>query len=800
MSRLWLFFVLTSLGFAGGPSAADLAKSIREAGLDPDQCYRVRDVTFQKEDIRIYLTEGYLIFSKPVAGERRAAVFTAEVEGGDGEVLLLPPFRGERQSMAMFTQSANLDAHFRAALMIFTDASAQTLLDRISKDGTGRPVPEMGAAIADKWGSVLANVEGGFQMRMIEDLLAPPPDGGMLFLALDGREVGNFDMLYDPRSREQIVAGQLTERNGHLAYNIWTSFAARSARAGKAKPQPPWFTPVDFKIESALDMELRMKVKTRIKLRVGPRPLRVFPFDISSQMKVTAARMSSTPAEIFLQESLRGRALRGSENDLFLAIAPEALAANSEHEFEFEHEGAVIGTAGDGVFFVNARATWYPRAAEAFATYDLTFRYPKALTLVSAGDLVDDKNDGDYRITEWRTPNPIRMAGFNLGNYEKVSGSVSGYTIDVYGNRHLQTSLLPKASPVPIDSAPGARRLTPMERLAGPAAMTAPLIPDPSARLHALAQDVSSALEFYSANFGPPALKTLTVAPIPGAFGQGFPGLVYLSTLSYLNANQRPAAIRDERHQVFFSELMAAHEVAHQWWGNVVTVDAYQDEWLMEALSSYSALLWLEKKKGPKAVDSVLEDYRDHLLAKDLQGRTAESAGPITWGPRLESSGINDAWRSITYEKGAWIFHMLRRRMGDDRFMKMLAEMRKRYEFRTISTEQFRDLAKEFVPPHSPAGVIDSIFDNWVFATGIPDLKLKYTVKGVAPAVKISGSIAQTGVDDDFSVDVPVEIQFAKGASQTIWVRSSNDGTTFTATVKQVPSHVVLPDSVLRKK
>jgi hypothetical protein len=798
VSRFLWVLALSTYGFAAGPSAAELARSIRDAGLDPDQCYRVREVSFQKEDIRVYLTEGYLIFSKPVAGERRAAVFTAEVEGGDGEVLLLPPFRGERQSLARFTQSANLDEHFRAALVIFTDGSAQGLLDRIVKDGSGRKAADIGAAMAEKWGPVLSNVESGFQMRMIEDLLAPPREGGMLFLALDGKQVGNFDMLYDPRSREQVVAGQLTERNGRLTYNIWTSFAARSTRTKGAKDQPPWFTPLDFKIDAALDTDLRMKVTTRVKLRVGNRPLRVFPFDISRQMTVTAARIDGAPAEMFFQESLRGRALRGTENDVFLTVSPEALAANSEHEFEFEHEGAVISAAGDGVYFVSARATWYPRAAEAFSTYDLTFRYPKALTLVTAGDVAEDRSDGDWRVTRWRTPNAIRLAGFNLGDYEKVSGTTGGYTINVYGNRHLQTSLQPKPLPPPsIDPTPGIRR-SPLDRLG--ASLPAPMAPDPLARLRTLAEDVTSSLEFFAANFGQPATKTLTVAPIPGTFGQGFPGLVYLSTLSYLNANQRPPGLRDERHQVFFSELIAAHEVAHQWWGNVVTVSAYQDEWMMEALSSYSALLWLEKKKGVKAVDSVLEDYRDHLIAKDPQGRTVESAGPITWGPRLESTGINDAWRSITYEKGAWIFHMLRRRMGDERFLKMLAEMRGRYQFHSISTEDLRDLAKEFMPPRTTAGAVDAIFDNWVFATGIPELKLKYSVKGVAPAVKISGTIGQSGVDDDFSIDVPVEIQFARGAPQTIWVRSSNDGATFTATVKQIPSRVLLPPSVLMKK
>jgi hypothetical protein len=499
-----------------------------------------------------------------------------------------------------------------------------------------------------------------------------------------------------------------------------------------------------------------------------------------------------------MQESLRGRALRGSDNDVFLVVTPEALAPESEHQVEFEHDGAVISPAGNGVYFVGARATWYPRSASGFATYDLTFHYPKRLTLVAGGDVMEDRTEGDVRTTRWQTPTPVRMAGFNLGEYEKVSGSAPGFTIDVYGNRHLEASLArlrpPVAEPPPqrvprirIDTTPVVPAINPPP-------------PDPLARLRVVAGDVSASLEFFTSKFGPPALKTLTVAPIPGAFGQGFPGLVYLSTLSYLDPAARPAAVRDPAHQVFFSELIEAHEVAHQWWGNVVTTGAYQDEWMMEALSAYSALLWLEKKKGTKTMEAVLDDYREHLLAKDDQGRTTESAGPIIWGLRLESSNTRDAWRSITYEKGAWILHMLRRRLGDERFMKMLAELRKRYEFKTVTTEDLRALAKEFLPPKTPASTIDTFFENWIYATGIPTLKVKYTAKGVAPAVRISGSIAQSGVDDDFSAEVPVEIQFAKSPAQTVWVRTSGDGGTFSATVKAVPAKVAIPDSVLAKR
>jgi hypothetical protein len=789
--RLLLLACLSVCAFAAAPSAAELARSIRESGLDPKECYRVRDLSFQKEDIRIYLTDGYLIFSNPVSGQRRSAVFTADVEGGDGEVLLLPPYRGERQSLALFTQSANLDEHFRAALMIFTDGSVPALIDRIEKEGVGRKVPEMGAVLAEKWTPVLANVQSGFELRLVEDLLAPSHPGGMLFLALSG-QVGNFDMLYDPRSREQIMAGQLAERDGRLTYNVWTSFSSRSVRTGTRKnARDPWFTLSRFRINADLDSELHLKATTRVHVHVTGMPLRVFPFDISRAMHVTAARIDGTPAELFFQESLRGRALRGNDNDVFLVVAPDVLAANSEHEFEFEHDGAVISSAGNGVYYVGARATWYPRAGEDFAIYDLMFRYPNRLTLVTAGDIVEDNSDGDWRTTRWRTPAPIRLAGFNLGDYEKVSGDAPGYTVEVYGNRHLEAALTPRPREVLTTSQLGVTRL-PSGHL-GQMQQVTPAPPDPLSRLRAVAADVSSALEFFSGAFGPPALKTLTVAPIPGTFGQGFPGLVYLSTISYLDPNERPVALRQPAEQLFFSELMEAHEVAHQWWGNVVTSGAYQDEWLLEALANYSALLWLEKKNGMKAVEGVLEEYRNRLLTKGDDGRTIESAGPIIWGTRLNSTGVRDAWRCITYEKGAWILHMLRRRLGDERFLKMLAELRRRYEFRSISTDDFRLLAREFLPPHTPPAALDGFFDNWVYATGIPALKLQYSVKGVAPAVKLSGTVAQSGVDDDFSIDVPVEVQFVKGAPQTIWVRTANDGASFSATLKQAPLRVILP-------
>ena len=779
--------------------ADDIARQVRSASLDPDQCYRVRDLSLIKEDLKLYFTEGYLIFSKPVNGERVSAVFSADVEGGDGEVLLLPPYRGERASLARFAKTPNLDEHLHEAVLVFTDGSAQTLLDAIAHGG-GRKVPELGPLLAQQWSPALANIEAGFVLRLVEDLLTPPAQRpGLLFGALAGKTLGNFDVSYDSRSADQIMVGRPAESHGRDTYEIWTSFPSRGRRTGSMKEPPAAVTEKAFQIDAALDADLALKATVHATLQAGATGLRTLTFEAAHAIQIDSARVDGQPAEVLFGDSVRG-APADTDNGPFLVIPASELAPGTAHQVEFEEHGSVISPAGNDVYFVAARANWYPRAGIGLARYDLTFRYPKRLTLVAAGDMTEDRTDGDFRITRWVTPVPIRLAGFNLGDYVKAegvegSGNTSGVRVEVYGNRRLEFAL--QGTGTPIEPPPQVTRLP---RRGIPRRPNLPVgpppPPNPLARLQAVAGDVSSAMQFFSGLFGPPALKNLTVSPIPGEFGQGFPGLVYLSTLAYLDPSQRPENDRNERAQVFFSDLITAHEVAHQWWGNVVMPAGYQDEWLSEAVANYSALLYLETKNGAKAMEDVLEGFRDILVTRNAKGATTESAGPITWGFRLESSGNPAARDVITYDKGAWVLHMLRRRMGDGPFLKMLAELRRRYDARTVSTAQFQALVKEFAPARTaatPALNVDEFFDNWVYSTGIPELKLDYSVKGAAPAVRISGSIAQSGVDDDFSIQAPVEIQFAKGAPRTIWVQTSNQGATFSATLKETPLKVSIP-------
>jgi hypothetical protein len=791
---------------AAGP-AADLARAIRENTLDPQACYRVRDLTLFKEDIRIYLTDGYLIFSKPVAGRPIAALYTTDVENGSGEVILRPPDAAERRSLASYTGSPNLDRQFQAVLLFFTGDVYQSLLAQLPNNPTNRKAPEMGALLEDRWNPVLRNFSAGLDLRLTLGLLNSTlikPD--FLSASFQDAKLGNFDLAYDPGNPDEISAGQIASRNGRAYFDVWTHFPAKSSRDNSTRPPTP-IELSDYRISATVSPDLNLTAVTKVKVKTDREGLRILPFDIAREMAVSEVRVNGMPAEVVERdEAVRGGPVRGGsvggEDTFFLVMPPMPLRAGEEYEFEFHHSGRVILDAGGRVYYVTARGNWYPNLGGQFSTFDLTFRYPRDLELVTPGEVVEDRTEGDWRITRRRPAAPIRLAGFNLGDYAHARVSIGGYMVDVCGNRTLEPALRLRPSPDPI-VLPGVPTRRRGRGLVQPDTL-APSSPvaDPMARLQSLAADIGGMVDFMASNFGPPALAQLTVSPIPGNFGQGYPGLIYLSTKSYLGgAALGSPAQESQAQEIFFDELLEVHEAAHQWWGAQVSGASYHDDWLMEALANYSALLYLEKTKGEHEVDELLNEYRVELLARSDNGASVDAAGPIVLGSRLESSLEPRAWRTITYGKGSWILHMLRRRMGDERFLSMLAEIMKRYGHSEITTEQFRMLAAEFLPPKSDDPHLETFFDQWVYGTGIPSLKLAYTLKGKAGAWRLAGTLTQADVRDDFEALAPVEIQLPRGQTITRWVRASNEPTAFEVKLAQAPLKVVLDphNAVLRR-
>jgi hypothetical protein len=781
-----IFLTAATLVFGADTRAADYARALQEAGLDPDACYRVRDVAFQREDLRFYLTDGYLIFARPVEGRRHAALFSTNVPGGDAEVLLFPPHRSERLSLASFTKAPNLNEHFTAAIFLFTDDTAEEIEAKI-RSGNPKPSSEMGSVLAQQHSETLRNLTRSYEIRFVQDHFSVNrKEVGFFYGALNGKNLETFDVLYDPRQRDGIVTGQLVYRENRRFFDTWTAFAPRSIRVGQRQRPSSTLEVQDVRIEATLQPpDLHMKAVTTMKVRARSESDTALPFELSSRMKVTEARLDGEPVEVFARESLRANLTRNG-NEMFLVILPGPLIKGQAHTLVISHEGDVVTSAGNGVWFVGARTSWYPNRDAQFANYELTFRHPKALDLVATGELASEQTDGEWRIATHRTSSPIRFAGFNLGDYSKVGSTKAGVNIEVCANRKVEAALQPSRDAVLLPPNPFPSRRRPPDVLPMPPPR---LPPNPASRLQELSTEIGMALEFMAGFLGPPPLKTLAVAPIPGVFGQGFPGLVYLSTLTYLNPSERPAGWQSQYQRVFFSELLHAHEVAHQWWGNLVTSASYQDDWLMESLANYSAMLALEKRKGRRALDSVLDEYRNNLLTR-TEDKTLESAGPIIWGTRLINSQTPNAWRVITYEKGSWIMHMLRRRMGDERFFAFLGSLVKQRRYRGLSTDEFQSLAASFLPPSSEDPKLEGFFDQWVYGTGIPTLKFSYTVQGKPPRVSVRATVTQSDVADEFSAYVPVDVQLPGRKIATYWLRTSSEPMPVTIQVKQTPVKV----------
>jgi aminopeptidase N len=127
---------------------------------------------------------------------------------------------------------------------------------------------------------------------------------------------------------------------------------------------------------------------------------------------------------------------------------------------------------------------------------------------------------------------------------------------------------------------------------------------------------------------------------------------------------------------------------------------------------------------------------------------------------------------------------MLRRRMGDQNFFNFLHEVCRRYRLQTITTEQFRELAQQFMPP-SPDQNLKIFFENWVYGTGVPRVTLTYTWR----AMKLTGTLSQSDVDDSFTAFVPVEVQTGKQKS-VHWLATAGDPSSFSIPLTAPPSKV----------
>jgi hypothetical protein len=761
-SLLVCFALLGPSAVAQPPSAASLSSALHQLSLDPNEIYHVRDLRFARGDIDIYLTDGFLAFTAPVAGKPLAAIFTITgAETGDAEAVITPPTRGERASLAYFTKTPNLDEHFNDAVFLFTDDLRAEILRHIAEN-EDRKAPDQAQTLAPKWNPIVRNIAGDVAVPFLASLLNEDPvSRGVFYGVLAGRTLGPFDMTYDPGQAENTTVGRIAPGPGMSRFEVWTSFSAR--KSAKTPPAEP-FDIRSYQIDVTIQPDLKVTAVTKFQIAVGPARIRALDLQISRLMKVTEASINGAPAEVFENESIR----ESDVDDIgrFLVVAPGGLAPGSTAEVEVHHEGAVIQNRGDDVYFVEARNIWFPHRPGDSATFDLTFHSPKRLHVVSSGRLVEEKVESSSRLVRRVLHSPARFVGFNVGDFVGTEYNDAPFHVECFANRSLAERITAPPSLIPLVPVPSGRAVLVAPHPEPPAPAVNPL--------EELAKRTGSILGEYLKRWGPLTTTNIAVTPIPGTFGQGFPGLIYLSTTAYLPEAARPAAARGPLLDLFYSDILLSHEIAHQWWGNLVVPSDYRSGWLAEALSNYAAWELFAAQRGLRQAGEVLNHFTAELKSATRNGAPVEAAGPLDLGVRLREADDAEVWRVITYDKGTWVIRMLEQRMGEQQFQLFLRTLVSEYGARTLSNEEFRKTATRFLAKGDPDPTLELFFDTWVYGTGIPRLTLARD-----HAAGNDYTLTVNGMPAEYTVDVPVSVQIPGKPPARKWVRAGTGPTSF---------------------
>lgn len=203
------------------------------------------------------------------------------------------------------------------------------------------------------------------------------------------------------------------------------------------------------------------------------------------------------------------------------------------------------------------------------------------------------------------------------------------------------------------------------------------------------------------------------------------------------------------------SEDLVAHELAHQWFGDLVTCKDWSHAWLNEGFATYYAHLFDGHKNGR---ETMLFN-----LYQSARGIVARNANSDTKGLVHRNYGQSmEVFYNGIYPKGAWVLHMLRAQLGADLYRKVIKTYLERNQFKTVETHDLSMVVEEL-----SGRSYDQFFDQWLFRPHFPELNVTYSWDEAAKLAKLSVRQTQPLTNEIHLFNFPLKVRFKVG-EQTV--------------------------------
>lgn len=713
---------LSAQQVVGPPASSYLARYHEITNLAPsNQVMKVQHLVLTRDAGTLTLDDGSLYLLGDLGGHTVGAVFE-----GTGHFTLAPTLPTERVELHRFAGADTLSDGVSEAVLFFSDSTTDQLLHFGSAMGT---VPGDVAGLAkDALETFEGKNEGTFDVGIIRPFLNGERDG-MFAARLKLTRLGDALFEIDPTSSESVQfyrPAKRAEFGRH--WDLVTQFEPRGAPPAEGN-QPERLAVVHYQLDCALnetfgaDLDLVASgvMSIRAEQPIGP----WIPFSLQSKIQVDSGHWSDgSKLEWF----------KAKDSGVLWVRAPKRLAPGDSLQLSLAYHANHPDLIDRSTqwFFIEPGTPWYPEneSGDEASTFDVTFHTPHQYTFASVGRRTDSTLSGKVLTTHWVITRPTPWATFNLG---------------VFKTHHVED---PKAPTLDVMLSEDAHRdIVNSARAAGF------YVPQQSHMVDNVTADVSNSLKYYTALFGPPASQHFYVTEIPYAEGVSFAGLIDLSASTFQFTSMNG-----------FDEFFRAHEVAHQWWGNGVPPATYRDYWLSEGLATFSALWYLAtERRHYDEYFKFLDQYQSDI------GDQEKDVGPIWLGPRTSTFAVPGGYQTMIYEKGAWVFHMLRimmldtRNMNEDRFTATMKDYYDTFQGKPATTDDFQGIVEKHI-----GGPMDWFFNEWVKGTGIPTFHVAWTNQPAgngSNATVIKFRIKTEHVDSAF--EMPVLVTADLGAART---------------------------------